>query len=171
MRKSLLLMLILAIPVLMLAGAQYKKMNVKTGLWEVTRTHKMSGEVPPALLERLSPEQRARVQAQMQAQSGKPETSTYKSCINQKELDEGADFGNKPEQCSETLVSSTTNHVEVRFDCEMEGMKGTGTYKVDAISPERVQGSDEIRAEGSNNIVSSSTFTAKWIGPNCGDTK
>src|SRR5581483_11215497 len=79
--------------------------NVKTGLWETTSTLPMS----PELLAKLTPEQRARVEAALkgEANNGKPTTRTYKSCLTKEQLDRGTAFNNTKE-CTETPVTSTT---------------------------------------------------------------
>src|SRR5882724_1490051 len=55
------------------AGGKFQPLDVKTGLWETTTTNTHSGEMPlPAeLLDRLTPEQRARMEARMKANSAR----------------------------------------------------------------------------------------------------
>jgi Protein of unknown function (DUF3617) len=54
-------------------GADFTKPNIKPGLWEVTTNPKMSGQmpIPEEQLAKMTPEQRARLQAAMQAGAGK----------------------------------------------------------------------------------------------------
>ena len=65
------------------AQAKFQPLNVKTGLWESTSTSTTVGQMPvPAdLLAKLSPEQRAKFEARMKANSApKTRTFTKKNC-------------------------------------------------------------------------------------------
>src|SRR5215472_5348689 len=64
-------------------------MNVKTGLWQSTSTVAITGGLglPPDVAAKLTPEQKARYEAAMQAQAGgHTSTHTNKSCLTQKDL-------------------------------------------------------------------------------------
>src|SRR3954471_3344159 len=70
-------------------------LNIKPGLWEITRTYKRSGTPPvsPEILARLTPAQRARVEERMNAKSGgSANTSTDQHCVTKEDV-ERADFG------------------------------------------------------------------------------
>src|SRR5690348_14518665 len=72
------------------AGVKLQPMNVKPGLWETTTTITVAGEMPiPAeVLNRLTPEQRARMEARMKANSsGHTNTNTHKSCVTKEDLE------------------------------------------------------------------------------------
>src|SRR5690348_9441337 len=70
-------------------------LNVKLGLWEMTTMGEVSGAppIPPEALARMTPEQRARMQAAMTAslaQQNKPKVRKY--CVTQKDLERGLDL-------------------------------------------------------------------------------
>lgn len=159
-----------------IAGDKMQKFNVKPGLWEVTNTVNTNGAMPfsDEMLSRLTPEQRARVEARMKAQSGsRSHSTTYKSCVTEQDLDRGKAFGDQHNnECTQTVVKSTATMAEVHVVCEAEGMKSNGTVKMQALSPESVKGSTEMTATGSGrSMTSNSTLTARWVSASCGKTK
>jgi len=149
--------------------------NVKTGLWETTSTHTMQGELPmsPELMAKLTPEQRARVEAALkgEANNGKPTTRTYKSCLTKEQLDRGTAFNNTKE-CTETPVTSTTSKLTVKMTCETEGMKANGTVEFAALSSDYVKGTGHMTVNGGGHTMTTdSTFDSKWLGSDCGSVK
>src|SRR5579885_1118601 len=64
-------------------------LNVRPGLWEQTVNIKVSGEapLPPEALNRLTPEQRARMEERMKANSAAhTRTTTEKHCLTEEEI-------------------------------------------------------------------------------------
>lgn len=157
------------------AQNKYEPMNVKVGQWEVTRTITSSGAMPiPAdMLSKLSPEQRARMEERMKAMSGeRTSTQTYKSCLTREQLEEGPAFDKEARACTKSIVTSTSSRAEVQLACDLQGMQGTGTMQLQALSPEQVKGSSHATLSGNGQTMNSnSTFTAKWIGPVCEATE
>ena len=156
------------------AADKFHPLNVKPGLWETTSTITHSGEMPiPAeFMAKLTPEQRARVEARMKANSAqKTTTHSDKSCMTREKLQE-APFSDEKEHCTNTIVSSSSSKAEFKFACGMEEAKAEGKVAVEALSPEYVKGIIETNATGGGHTFNTSgTFTSKWLGPNCGDVK
>jgi hypothetical protein len=78
------------------AADKVRPLNVKLGLWEVTTTVMASEEIPiPAgLLEKLTPEQRARVEERIEARSSQAAKVTRrKFCLTGEQLNKGPIFG------------------------------------------------------------------------------
>ncbi|MBV9341421.1 MAG: DUF3617 domain-containing protein [Acidobacteria bacterium] len=174
--KTILLALILTFAAGAWAADKVQPMNVKTGLWEVTATTTRAGTppIPPEYLARLTPEQRAKVEERMKANSGeKTITNTYKSCVTKDDLENGPKWGPKQDDaCTRTVVSSTGTKMELHGKCEYENMKYDGTMLIEALSTESAKGSTKMTASGGNNTMNAnSTFTAKWLAPECGETK
>lgn len=93
MRPTLLVTLIFTSFVVLWAADRVQPMDVKAGLWEVTKTTATSGQIPAGLLGKLTPEQRARLEERMNArsvQSQKP--ITYKTCVTQEQINKGFSF-------------------------------------------------------------------------------
>ena len=69
------------------AGAE--SFNAKPGAWELNFTTLTTGMlIPPDVLAKMPPEQRAKIEQSMQARSGKPRTHASKTCVTQEDLDQ-----------------------------------------------------------------------------------
>ena len=70
-------------------------MDVKLGLWETTMTNQtdISSMIPPEVLARLTPEQRAKMEAAMQGRGG-ARTSTTKHCVTKDTINEALTSAN-----------------------------------------------------------------------------
>ena len=155
------------------AQAKFQPLNVKTGLWESTSTSTTVGQMPvPAdLLAKLSPEQRAKFEARMKANSApKTRTFTKKNCETKEKLAEQP-FSNQ-EECKQTIVTSSSTRAEIKMSCQYGDVKSTGTMNIEALSPESVKGSGQMTSNGNGHMMTVNTnFSAKWLGPSCGDAK
>ncbi len=70
-------------------AADMTPMNVKTGQCESTITSETSGQlpIPQEMLDKLTPEQRAKMEAAMKARGGQGDcTTTYKRCVTNEDL-------------------------------------------------------------------------------------
>lgn len=175
MKKTISVAVICMCAVVVLAQEKLQPLNVKLGLWETTWTRTTSGEmpIPDELLSRLTPEQRAKMEERMKARAAQStKTTTNKECLTKEKLDKELAFGDDRKECTRTVVTSTSSKAEFRMQCAEGDVKGNGTFLVEAVSTENVKGSVNIVASGNgHNMNSSGTFTAKWIGPDCGDLK
>src|SRR5208282_5648055 len=104
-------------------------LDVKEGLWEMTVTHSMSGmpatpNIPPDVLAKMPPEQRARVEAAMK---GGPSTDVRKECITKEKLEKHSAFSNNRGDCTRTVVNSTGSKLEVKIHCEEKQASTDGT--------------------------------------------
>jgi hypothetical protein len=154
------------------AADKGQPVNVKTGLWEMTMTTTTSGTMPisPEFAAKLTPEQRAKMEAAMKANSGeKTRTITYKDCMTKEKLQKGADFGKTDPKCPPTVATSTASSIDVRFSCEQAGVKTSGTIHFDALNPENIRGSGQTSAtSGGNTMNAKMGWTGKWIAAACG---
>jgi len=146
-------------------------LNLKTGLWEVTTTTFAGDDnmLPAALLQKLTPEQRARVEERMKARSADPQkTINAKQCLTKQELERGMPFRRVQKSCSWAVLTSTSSRVEMRGKCVDQGMKTQRALRIDALNPEEAEGSLQFFTESQGTTpATTSTFKAKWIGPLC----
>jgi hypothetical protein len=155
-------------------AADYHPMDVKTGQWETTMIEHMTGvpPIPPEALSHLSPEQRARLQAAMEARSGKPIVS--KSCLTKKDLTTGWDIGRQgaKQRCTPSLVTSTSSKQELHMKCDGE-INANDTIIIERVDSEHVRGTARITETGDSNagrpMNINVDLTGKWIGPVCTD--
>jgi hypothetical protein len=150
-------------------------LDVKPGLWENTMTLERSGTppIPPEILAKMTPEQRARMEERAKAmgQQG-AKTTTRKHCVTKEDLAKAMAFGNDNKNCHRTILASSSSKLEARIECDMAGMKTNGTVHVEAISSEHVKGSVQMTVgEGAKAMKMNSTFDSKWLGAVCSASK
>lgn len=154
-------------------GADYQHMDVKPGQWQTTYINQISGAppIPQEILNRMTPEQRAKFEEALKGQNGKP--SIYKSCLTKEQLDKPFDAGGQATKaCSRTLVTSSRNKQEIQVECNREDTKAHGTIKIEAIDSETVKGTVMMVATNNGHTMNvNNSFTSKWIGPACTENK
>jgi hypothetical protein len=169
---------VLGIMTLTAIGAGYlsaQGLGVKTGEWETTTN--MSGlgggtaavpQLPPGALDRLPPEQRARIEAQLKAAGGGARSNSTKHCITQDDVSKGFHPSNVPASCSYTLQVSTPTQQKMAVTCDNDKAKSTGTIQVDVVDPQTLKGSIQMATAANGQTMNTNiTFTSKWLGPAC----
>jgi hypothetical protein len=153
--------------------AQTPALNVKLGLWEITSTGQSSG-APPFDTSKMTPEQRARVEAVMKARGGaisQPPRAT-RTCITKEKLaNNGFQEGDADSSCKRTLVTNTATALEMKIECGGERPRTTQA-RFDASSPDNVKGNVKVTITGSSGqSVIDVGLVGKWLGASCGDVK
>jgi Protein of unknown function (DUF3617) len=152
-------------------AAQTTPLNVKPGEWESTMTNETSGQlpVPQEMIDKLTPEQRAKMEAMMKARGMQgPRTTVTKHCVKKEDLDKPFAKNDEKKACKQTILTSSSTKQEVHMDCEMGGGKQTGTLKLEALDSSTVKGSMQmVASNGARTMNVNSTFSAKWLGPAC----
>ena len=174
---------IILAPAVSMAADKLTMINVKEGLWETTLN--MSGmpgmpSIPDDVLAKLTPEQRAQMEAMMKQRgmSSNGHTTVVKGCVTKEKIEKGMAFSNeKRENCTHTITSSSPTHAEIKFYCEMNkdsDNKATvdSTTIIDVIGPDSTKGtSHAVTNTNGRSMVSDITFTSKYLGSDCGDIK
>lgn len=143
-------------------------LNVRTGLWQMTYTTQDSGAptMPKEVLDKLTPEQRARVAASQQKIPSKgPRTWTEKTCVTAKDLQEGAfraDARDEDQKCSFKMTAQTATLQEGTSSCA--GGKGSGQIRIEALSREKVQGRMSMSGPG---FTSNMQLSGQWLSASC----
>jgi len=177
MRKPGLLAIVLFCSILAWAGSTFVRPNVKVGLWETTTTHATSGmppmAIPPGTLDKMPPEQRARIEERMkQSMSGAPKTTTTRYCMTKEKLDKDMAFGEERPECTRTVVSSSATRAEIKVHCQEKEMTSDGTFTFEALTPDSVKGNGRMVLTGHDRTMHMDfDFTSKYLGPACGDVK
>lgn len=174
MRKSILLGAAFLWVSVLLAGGDIRPLNVKTGLWQVTMTTEVSGRppIPPDVLAKMTPEQRAKFEAAMKARASRgPQTTTHDNCITKEELDKDP-FGEERKSCKRTVLASTGTKMDVKEVCADQNGNREMMIHLEAADSEHVTGSGKVNAAAGDNAMKVSThFAAKWVGPVCPEKK
>jgi len=129
--------------VTVLIAAGLPPLNVKTGLWQVTMTSKIS--TLPA-----------------------PNTSTYKSCVKKEDLDKYP-FTDPSADCNWKVQNSTGSEMEATGVCKPQGLGNVNfNIKLVASDPENVKGTGQLSINGPAGVMNGTySGTAKWIGAIC----
>jgi hypothetical protein len=152
--------------------AAAQKMDVRLGLWEMSTTVQMSGE-PPVDTSKMTPEQRAQMEAALAATKGiMARPHTIKSCLTKEKLSKGF-LQEKQESCKHTVLTDTSTELGVSFVCTAnDGETTTGEWHFQAISRESVKGTGKMTmSKGGQSMTGASSMTAKWVGDACGNVK
>ena len=147
-------------------------MDVKLGLWETTLTNQtdMSAMVPPEVLARLTPEQRAK----MEGATGGARTSTTKRCVTKDTMNEALASAStenmKKMNCTRTFVTSTSTKQVIHMECTSETTKTSGDVQAEVIDRENTKGSMVMTVGGGGRGGNMKmAWTSKWIAADCGD--
>jgi Protein of unknown function (DUF3617) len=156
-------------------AADLHTLDVKTGEWETTVSGQITGmpAIPPEALARMTPEQRAKLESAMGAHGAKPMVSTH--CTTNDTLKQAWNTGKMTKDCTTTLTTSSSSKQEVHMECNQNGNKTTGTVKVEAVDSEHIRGSFQMTAVGDANgghaMSMNYSFTSKWLGAACTESK
>jgi len=181
-------MLSRALPLLWISiawAADPVPLDVKTGEWEYTVTTQMTGvpqsarqqipSIPPEQLAKMPPEQRAKIEAALKQAgamaSGKPMTTTSKSCIRKDDLSKMIPKSNRDQSCKTTLVSSSRTKQELKMDCESNGNKQTGAVVIEALSSESTKFNLQMSSNQDGHAMNMTiNGVSKWLGATCSET-
>src|SRR5689334_21497058 len=156
-------------------AAKLQPLNIKPGLWESTRTIQRAGEmgIPPEMLNRLTPELRARMEERMKAKSAaRSNTVTEKHCVTKEDLEKDRLKLAETRECTTTVLNSTSTSVKAKLVCDTEGMHATGTLELVAADPEHLNGSYHSTMDGNGHTMNvEGTWTSKWVSTSCGNVK
>ena len=152
-------------------------MNVDPGLWEVTTHPQLSGErpqIPDSMLQRLSPEQQAKMKERMAAMMAKrSEPKKFKKCMTAEKLAKG--FSERDEEnCKTTVITNTASEFAAHRHCTGQGGKNTDSkihFKI--ASRHETQGTVDIAMTQPDGKMTNihTTMEARWLGADCGGIK
>jgi hypothetical protein len=149
-------------------------LDVKLGLWETTIANQsdMSAMLPPEMLAKLTPAQRAQLEAGRQGRGGRG-MSASKHCVTKETINEAFAAGNRgyarEMKCTQTFVTATSSKMVMHMECTSETMKTSSDIQVEAIDREHTKGSIVTTSAGGRSGNMKMEMTSKWLGPDCGD--
>jgi hypothetical protein len=147
-------------------------MDVKPGLWETTMTNMtdMSAMIPPEMLAKLTPEQRAKMESAVQGRGG-PRTVTTKHCVTKDTINEALTSitNNARQTCTRTFTTSTPTKQVIHMECTSGNMKTSGDIQAEVIDRENTKGSMVMTSAGGRGASMKMEWTTKWLGADCGD--
>ncbi|HXR18439.1 MAG TPA: DUF3617 domain-containing protein [Steroidobacteraceae bacterium] len=162
--------------VLLAAAAEPVKLNIKPGLWEIASQNQITGAPPISddMLARLTPEQRARFEASMQASMAnatKPRLA--KHCVTPEKIARGLDVEQHNDaSCQKKLVSNSTSEMEISEDCNNPKDHTVISEHVQLSGSEQLTGTVHVvKSSGDRTMTVDSTIHGKWLSASCGDVK
>lgn len=148
-------------------------LDVKPCAWDMSITTLTSGSlIPPDLLAKMPPEQRAKIEQSMQARSGKPMTHTSKECVTQEDLDQDRMLKEQHEdgdlQCTTRVVSKSSRKLVIERTCPAP-RASTSQMAMEAKTPETIVGSIDMTRAGSGKVHVD--IKGRWLGASCAEIK
>ena len=157
MRNRLMLVaLCTATSVVLAATAQLQPLNVKTGLWHMTKAIKWT-DLPPQMAAMMK---------------GAPQTSSYDACVTTKDLTTNPFANGSGDDCTWTVLSSTSSDMELRgTGCQFgnsAGMAAEVHGQIHVLDPENGTGSMTVTLSGNGQTMHGvATYTGKWFSASC----
>jgi uncharacterized protein DUF3617 len=174
-KTTVALVIALGIAVMLPVGADptQVKLAADTGLWELTTHPQANGELPISQeqLQQLSPEQRARVEAAMQAAMAQANREhVVHECLTPAKRAKGFDLGDDPSSsCKTTVVRNTSTELEAHRECSGENDLRTMTERLQMTGPRHVSGTiDMLMSQGGKQMRMHMSVEGKWLGADCG---
>jgi hypothetical protein len=112
-------------------GQKLTPLNIRLGLWEITTSMQRTGQMglPPDMLAKLTPEQRARYEERLKAQGANANrTTTRKNCVTKEKMEKNSMFDDNHAECKRTVVKGTMHMTSSGGERSME-MESTFTGK------------------------------------------
>jgi hypothetical protein len=153
--------------------AQRPALNVKMGLWELTSTTQMGGQIPAIDTSKMTPEQKAKFEAAMKSVVTGAHTNVIKSCITPEKFDK-VNFmmtDKDAETCKQTVSTNTPTSLEAAVTCTGERPR-TGQVHIEAPSSTLFTGTVKfMMTENGRAMTIDGTMTARWLAAECGAVK
>lgn len=150
--------------------AQTPALDVKMGLWEMTTTTEMGGDMPGVDTSKMSPAQKAQIEAMMKSMaSGR--TNVNKTCMTKDKFNRSNFMGQQGANCKQTINVNTSTTLDGTFACTGEHVMA-GQMHMDALSSSSIKGIVKSTAtEQGKTMTVNIAIAGKWLGADCGDTK
>jgi hypothetical protein len=155
-------------------AAEYTKPNIKPGLWQVTVTPKMSGEmpIPEDQLAKLAPEQRAKIEAAMKGAGSKPHV--YKDCMTPEKIAKGFEMerGADEASCKRNIITSTASELTLHDECNHTNRKTVSDVHFEFKGGTQINGKMHIVTTSSGKSMTvDSSVEGKYVAASCGSVK
>ena len=154
------------------ASAEEATLNVKPGLWEMTTSSLMEGEmpIPDEALAKMTPEQRSKMEAMLSAMKSRAKAPhVFRECLTEKQIREGLQMRDRDDPaCHRTVTSTSGTRLEVREECSGAHARSV-TAKFEASDPGTLHG--HVVAEithGMHTMTVTSEIAGKRLGSDCG---
>lgn len=153
------------------------KLNIKLGLWEIATQANISGAPPISddMMAKMSPEQRARMQAAIQASMAdvaKPKLA--KHCVTPEKVAQGFSLDRQRDNaaCQKKIITNTASELQLSETCPEENGSTTIDEHIQLSGSDQVAGTVHYaKNNGGKSMTVDSTIKGQWLGASCGDIK
>jgi Protein of unknown function (DUF3617) len=153
------------------------KLNIKLGLWEIATQANISGAppIPEDALAKMSPEQRARMQAAIQASMAdvaKPKLA--KHCVTQEKVAQGFNLDRQHDStaCQKKLITNSSSELKLTETCAEDNGSTSIDEHVQLNNSDQVTGTVHfVKNSGGKTMTVDSTIKGQWLAASCGDIK
>lgn len=148
-------------------------LDLKPGLWQTTLTVRTTGmpPMPPELAQKLTPEQRWRIDAKAKESSAQsPKVTVTTKCFEEDDLTRTLllTFGSDRQGCTQSAASPSRNVREIRLKCGDGVVRSTGTVRMEATTRDAFTVTSEwFATDSSRRLTISSSAAGKWLGASC----
>ncbi len=153
---------ILFIPVFAMSA---EPLSIKPGAWEMSYITQISGETTPqALLDKLTPEQRARHDERMKkrAEAG-PRKRTQTTCVKKENLERDAFSNDDQKECRYKFTSQTRTLYAATYECTGPSAR-KGEIRYEVLGGDKVKGLMKMNtARGAMEMQ----LEGRWLGATC----
>jgi Protein of unknown function (DUF3617) len=168
---------LVALAIVVLAeAAEPIKLNIKPGLWEIASEGKIDGAppIPDDQLARMTPEQRARFEAAMQASMAEAaKAHLSKNCVTPEKIARGLDIQqHNNASCDKKIAVNSASELDVNEDCSTDKGNTVMREHFQLSGSEQMSGSVHmVRTSAGKSMTIDSNIHGKWLGASCGDVK
>ncbi len=147
-------------------AAQAPKVKVSLGLWEMTSTSTLSGDMPMDM-SKITPEQQAQMKAMMAGMMNKPMVNTSQNCLTKEKFEKG-DFGDMDkDKCKQTVLTNDGTTYAFKEECTGDQAM-SATFTMTAPTPTSLTGKFEgtVSQQGKTMKING-TMVGKYLGADC----
>jgi len=158
-------------------AAEFTKPNIRPGLWEVATNPHISGEmpIPEDQLAKMTPEQRARLEAAMKSHMGNgAKPRVYKECMTPEKIARGFEIDRRGDDssCKRNVVSSSANELTLHDECNKPERKTVTDVHFEVKGGTQMSGKINVGMTSSGKTMTvNSTVQGKWLSASCGTVK
>ncbi len=139
--------------------------DIKAGAWDVTMSTSFAGmPVPQEALAKMPPDQRAKIEAMIQARAGKVQTHTYRTCVTAEDLDRNALMKSESPGCKRNVITKTASVLELEETCGAP--EPSQTHATFQASSPAAYTANVVRTMGKGGEVHID-MKGKWIAAAC----
>jgi hypothetical protein len=152
--------------------AQAPALDIKMGLWEITTTAQIRGQMAIDTRD-MTPELKDAMEKAMKKVASETYSSVAKKCVSKEWLAQWIFMGEPPagHTCTQTPTKNTRASLDVTITCTGEHAS-TSQVHFDALSPSSIKGAMKITGtEQARTTTTSVALTGKWLRTDCGSEK